>query len=149
MSEEKLERLINSPKEFIVNGKKVTVESHPPGAVTMIIKKLVEKMQKIDLAIVKEKLQDAEAETFYDLFYERLDKAEEYDLEIFQLMLTPAAKWREKKGVFTEKDFPISIDELQWDTNESTLGEIFDEWAARNPRFAIQKKMANIAITNQ
>jgi len=146
---EEMERLLNQPKEYAIGAKTVTVEALPPGAVTMIILKIVGKIKTVDLALLKNAASNSgpntTIESIYDLFEKRLEEAMVCDYQIFQLILTPAETWRRTRGKFKKEDFPISIEELEWNAPELMLGEIFDEWIARNPRFAIQKKMVNLA----
>jgi hypothetical protein len=142
---EELERLLNQPKEYTIAGKTVTIEALPPGAVTIIIMKIIEKIKTVDLDLLKGTVDAGKIEAIYDLFEKRLKEAITRDYQIFQLMLTPAETWRRTKGNFKKTDFPITLEELEWETPELLLGEIFDEWIARNPRFAIQKKMVNLA----
>ena len=47
------ERLINKPAKFTIGSKQVRVEAQPAGAVTCIIKRLIEKAKMIDLEIMK------------------------------------------------------------------------------------------------
>lgn len=61
----------------------------------------------------------------------------------------PAETWRRTKGNLKKTDYPVTLEELQWAAPELLLGEIFDEFIARNPRFAIQKKMVNLAQMQQ
>lgn len=152
MSEEKavavqepaLAQLLNQPREFRIGCKTVTVESLPAGAVTLIITRIIEKIRTVDLEVLKEGAEGG-AESIYDLFAKRLQKSVVKDLEIYQLILTPAEVWRRTKGNLKKSDYPVTLQELEWEAPEALLGEIFDEWLARNPRFAIQKKMVNLA----
>ncbi len=151
MSEE-IERLLNQPREFRIGEKTVTVEALPPGAVTLIIVRILDKIKKIDLEMLKEATgskKGPNVESLYELFENRLREASIRDYEIFQLILTPAETWRRTKGVFKANDYPVSLKEIEWEAPELLLGEIFDEFIARNPRFAIQKKMVNMAQMQQ
>ncbi len=152
MSEE-VDRLLNQPREFKIGSKTVTVEALPPGAVTLIIMKIIEKIRTVDLELLKNTVSDskvkARVESIYDLFKTRLTEAMACDYQIFQLILTPAEIWKRTRGQLKDTDFPISIEELEWEAPELMLGEIFDEWIARNPRFAIQKKMVSLASMQQ
>ena len=47
-------------------------------------------------------------------------------------------------GLEEDDDYTVSLDELEWDATEEQLGQIFDEWTARNPRFERQKKMISV-----
>ncbi|HOX87906.1 MAG TPA: hypothetical protein PKY55_15105 [bacterium] len=148
MSEE-IERLLNQPREFRIGEKTVTVEALPPGAVTLIIVRILDKIKKIDLEMLKEATKESQVESLYDLFEKRLQEAIVRDYEIFQAILTPAETWRRTKGNLKKTDYPVTLEELQWAAPELLLGEIFDEFIARNPRFAIQKKMVNLAQMQQ
>ncbi len=149
MSEE-VDRLINQPREFTIGDKTVTVEALPAGAVTLIITKIIEKISTVDLEVLKESTKKkGGAESLYDLFAKRLQKAMVKDFEIYQMILTPAATWAAKRGNLKPEDYPVTLQELEWETPEAVLGEIFDEWLVRNPRFAIQKKMVNLAVAQQ
>lgn len=148
MSEE-IERLLNQPREFRIGEKTVTVEALPPGAVTIIIMRILDKIKKIDLEMLKEATKESQVESLYDLFEKRLQEAMVRDYEIFQAILTPAETWRRTKGNLKKADYPVTLAELQWAAPELLLGEIFDEFIARNPRFAIQKKMVNLAQMQQ
>jgi len=141
---EDVEKLLNKPKEFKIGDKTVYVEAQPPGAVTLIIKKLIEKAKVVDLEILKQMTDEADVDSIYALFEKRLDEAAGKDFEIFQMMLTPAEVWKEKRASVGENDYPVSKDDLEWNATELMLSEIFDEWMARNPRFEIQKKMINL-----
>jgi len=143
MSDE-VEKLLNQPKEFKIGDKTVYVEAQPPGVVTLIIKKLIEKAKVVDLEILKQMTEKADVDSIYALFERRLDEAAGKDFEIFQMMLTPAEVWRVKKGKVSAEDYPVTREELEWNATELMLGDIFDEWTARNPRFEIQKKMINL-----
>jgi len=151
MSEE-VERLINQPREFRIGEKTVAVEALPAGAVTIIIKKIISKIRTVDLELLKNAARTGEkggAESLYDLFEKRLTEAMAKDYEIFQLILTPAETWRRTRGNLKKTDLPVTQEELQWEVPEAVLGEIFDEWSARNPRFDIQKKMVGLAAMQQ
>ncbi len=148
MSEE-IERLLNQPREFRIGEKTVTVEALPPGAVTLIIVRILDKIKKIDLEMLKEATKESQVESLYDLFEKRLQEAMVRDYEIFQAILTPAETWRRTKGNLKKTDYSVTLEELQWAAPELLLGEIFDEFIARNPRFAIQKKMVNLAQMQQ
>lgn len=149
MSEE-VDRLINQPREFAIGNRTVTVEALPAGAVTLIITKIIEKISTVDLEVLKESSKKkGGAESLYDLFAKRLQKAMVKDFEIYQMILTPAATWAAKRGNLKPEDYPVTLQELEWDAPEAVLGEIFDEWLARNPRFAIQKKMVSLAAAQQ
>lgn len=144
MSEE-MERLLNQPKEFRIGDKILTVEALPPGAVTMIILQILQKIKTVDLDLLKGTVEGGKVESIYALFEKRLMEADARDCQIFQLMLAPAEAWRRTKGNFKKADFPITLEEIQWGVPELVLSEILDEWLARNPRFAIQKKMVGLA----
>ena len=145
-----LAQLINQPREFKVGNKTLTVEAQPAGAVTLIITKIIEKISTVDLEVLKESTKKkGGAESLYDLFAKRLQRAMVKDFEIYQMILTPAATWAAKRGNLKPEDYPVTLQELEWETPEAVLGEIFDEWLARNPRFAIQKKMVNLAVAQQ
>lgn len=147
MSEE-TERLINQPREFTIGGKTVAVEAHPAGAVTIIIRKIIEKIRTVDLELLKTATTEG-ADSIYDLFEKRLAEAMAKDYAIYQLILTPAAVWCRTRGNLKKSDLPVTLQELEWETSEAVLGEIFDEWLARNPRFSIQKKMVSLAAMQQ
>ena len=147
-----LAQLINQPREFKVGNKTLTVEAQPAGAVTLIITKIIEKIRTVDLEILQESVRGkgtGGAESLYELFAKRLQSAMVKDFEIYQMILTPAATWAAKRGNLKPEDYPVTLQELEWETPEAVLGEIFDEWLARNPRFAIQKKMVNLAVAQQ
>ena len=147
--DEQMERLLNQPREFKIGSKIVTVEALPPGAVTLIITRIIEKIRTVDLELLKKAVDQGSAENLYDLFEKRLKEAMERDYSIFQMILTPADTWRRTRGNLKKADFPITMEELEWDAPELILGEIFDEWVARNPRFAIQKKIVSLAAMQQ
>jgi len=143
-----LAQLINQPREFKIGSKTVTVEAQPAGAVTLIITKIIEKISTVDLEVLKEGVK-GKAESLYELFAKRLQRAMVKDFEIYQMILTPAATWAIKRGNMKPEDYAVTLEELEWDAPEAVLGEIFDEWLARNPRFAIQKKMVSLAASQQ
>ncbi|HOT98869.1 MAG TPA: hypothetical protein PKZ83_17235 [bacterium] len=146
---EEVDRLLNQPREFKIGNKTLTVEALPPGAVTLIIMRIIDKIKTVDLEMLKNAVADGKAESIYDLFGTRLVEAMARDYQIFQMILTPAETWRRTRGKLKKTDFPVTIEELEWDAPELMLGEILDEWLARNPRFAIQKKMVNLAAMQQ
>ena len=157
--EKEVERLINKPAEFEINGKKVSVEALPAGAVTIILQKLIDKVQQIDAETMSkihsekkktEQKKQSEAEkaemaakqvaALYDTLTKRMRSDVDADLAIYRLMLVPAKLWTDKRGNFADTDYTISLEELQWNATEQQLVQIFDEWTARNPRFERQKK---------
>ena len=117
---------------------------------TLIITKIIEKISTVDLEVLKEGVKGkGKAESLYELFAKRLQRAMVKDFEIYQMILTPAATWAIKRGNMKPEDYAVTLEELEWDAPEAVLGEIFDEWLARNPRFAIQKKMVSLAASQQ
>jgi len=152
---DEIERLINKPAEFTIGSKKVFVEAQPPGAVTCIIRHLIEKAKRIDLDILKkytkdkikdkDKVDEMQAESIYDLLSEKIAKDAQEDLVLFQMILTPAEIWAKRRGNLAKSDYPVTVKDLEWDTPEKMLLDMFLEWSARNPRFERQKKTLEMA----
>lgn len=152
---DELERLINKPKKYKIGEKIVYVEAHPPGAVTCIIRHIIEKAKRVDIDIMKQvlsvkadnkdKKKNAEIDTIYELLSQKIQEDSIEDFKLFQLILTPTKTWTETKGNFELNGFPISTDELEWNATENQLLDIFMEWTKRNPRFDRQKKILSLA----
>jgi len=149
MGEPTTEQLINQPAEFKIGEKTVFVEALPAGAVTIIIKKMIAKTETVDLDMLQQISKEKKDKSIYDLFKERIDKSIKQNLNIFQMILTPAAKWKEKRGNLKEADYPVTNEDLEWNTTDQLLLKIFEEWLARNPRFALEKKMTGAMAGQQ
>ena len=149
MNEPTTEQLFNQPKEFKIGEKTVLVVSQPPGAVTLIILAMVEKIKGVDLDVIKAAASEekpADIGTIYEVFEQRLKTASAKDFRIFQMILTSPETWRRTKGSLKKTDYPVTEDEIEWGATDAMLMEIFDEWVARNPRFELQKKMTGATL---
>jgi len=155
MSKENLkevDRLVNVPATFDIGSKTVKVEALPAGAVTQIYKHRIAKAKRVDLDLLKKEANkgkesgEEQLDTIYDLLEKRLVTDSYEDYQLIRLMLIPAKVWTEKRGNFEKTDFPIAIEELEWQATELQLIQIIDEWTKRNPRFERQKKILEMGM---
>lgn len=156
-----IEQLVNKPKEFTINEKKVFVEAHPLAAVSLIFQKLINKAKSTDTAkaefsaktdktkqpnILRQEKEELSIEETYSDLSKLLFGNDKLDAEILQMMLVSSKKWGDKRGNFDENDYPVSLEDIKWYLSEETALEIIEEWQARNPRFERQKKMLNLRV---